>query len=316
MERTFHIKADQFFIWKTYSSNSKALPPPLKKSVCLFFPDADEAERSMWAIYFKNIGAGIFSYGVKGSWQTFSHDERGAIIVHPDFVGFNFVPNLGKQLMAKRTVYQLGFDRREHGSNAPFEARPLFPYGTTVLITDEIYEKHPQAALQILKHLIKANQGKPHIVWTWKLAGRRGIKHWLLDLAQKHIVELHAGDETRFHLYYALEEIFASEFEDEDDPQHPVDDAPLITMPEIMMEDYGAKWEVGGAGREECLDTIVMWFAVEAIVNRWGCRRNVVVHEGPVPEKWVKQNQHVVFYTPEKYLSTFGGGGERRVSVA
>jgi len=118
---------------------------------------------------------------------------------HPAFVAFNKVSDFGKQLMGRHNVYQLGrnqaaFEGDGRVGEAPFEAVQIFPYGTTVLVTDEIFEKHPRDALRILQHIYSQNKGYPSFVWKWKLVGRHGLKNWLLDVAADHKAEFEAGD--------------------------------------------------------------------------------------------------------------------------
>lgn len=103
--------------------------------------------------------------------------------------------------MARHNVYQLGsnqvaFECDGGVGEAPFEAVQIFPYGTTVLVTDEIFEKHPRDALKILQHIHKQNKPYPSFVWKWKLAGRYGLKNWLLDVATDHKAEFDAGDKS------------------------------------------------------------------------------------------------------------------------
>jgi len=301
VEKALGITSDQFFAWNVGGSR----PSTLKKSVCLMFDDDYAIERKLWTIYFAGVGATVFSYDVKGSWDLFCRGEVGAIIAHPEFAMYNFIPDFGKQLMGRRNVFQVGYDYRLEGPNTSFAATPLFPCGTTVLITDGIYVHHPGAALRILEDINKHNADKPPNAWTWRLAGRRGIKRWLRDLAVKHESELQAGDATRFDLYNALLVLFPDQFIDEDDPQHPGKNAPLITMDEILMGDYT---ELCKTEPQRALDCIVDWFAFTALTMRHVCRRFVVVHDGAVPVRWREKNQQVLFYTPEKYSQMFNVG--------
>jgi len=307
VEKALRITSDQFFSWSSGNTNQAQC----QKSVCLMFDDKYDTERKLWSIYFDSIGATVFSYDIKGSWDLFCRGESGAIISHPEFAMYNIIPDFGKQLMGRRNVFQLGYDFRQDGPEARFEATQLFPYGTTVLMTDGIYIHHPKAALRILEDINKHNGDKPPIVWTWRLAGRRGIKHWLMDLAVKHERELQAGDSTRFDLFNALLALFPDEFMDEDDPQHPRRNAPLITMDEMLMEDYTELWKTEP---QRALERIVDWFAYTALTMRHVCRRFVVVHDGVVPLRWREKNQHVLFYTPEKYFERFNVG-DRRASL-
>ena len=103
--------------------------------------------------------------------------------------------------MARHNVYQLGanqaaFECDGGVGEAHFEAVHIFHYGTTVLVTDEMFEKHPRDALRILHHIYKQNKPYPSFVWKWKLAGRYGLKNWLLDVAADHKAEFDAGDKT------------------------------------------------------------------------------------------------------------------------
>lgn len=103
--------------------------------------------------------------------------------------------------MARHNVYQLGtsktaFDCDGGVGEASFEAIQIFPYGTTVLVTDEIFEKYPKDALKILQHIYNQNKPYPNFVWKWKLAGRYGLKNWLLDVAVDHKAEFDAGDKS------------------------------------------------------------------------------------------------------------------------
>ncbi|SRR6266480_1854038 len=98
--------------------------------------------------------------------------------------------------MARHNVYQLGSNQATFECDAPFEAIQIFRYGTTVLVTDEIFEKHPRDALRILQHIYKQNKSYPSFIWKWTLAGRYGLKNWLLDVAADHKAEFDAGDKT------------------------------------------------------------------------------------------------------------------------
>jgi hypothetical protein len=101
--------------------------------------------------------------------------------------------------MGRHNVYQLGRNPAaiecDGGvGEARFEAIQIFRYGTTVLVTDEIFEKHPRDALRILQHIYNQNKDFPSFVCKWKLAGRHGLKNWLLDVAADHKAEFDAGD--------------------------------------------------------------------------------------------------------------------------
>lgn len=73
-------------------------------------------------------------------------------------------------------------------------------------------------------------------------------------------------------------------------------------MPEWMMEDYAEVWR---NDPDNALTRIVDWFAYWSLTQKEFCRRFVVVHSTEVP-KWKNTNQHLIFYTPERYFVKFG----------
>jgi hypothetical protein len=73
-------------------------------------------------------------------------------------------------------------------------------------------------------------------------------------------------------------------------------------MPDWMMEDYAEVWQ---SDPNNAMARIVDWFAYWSLTQKEFCRRFVVVHPTEVP-KWKTTNQHLIFYTPERYFVKFG----------
>lgn len=157
--------------------------------------------------------------GLGGAWDAFKQlvleGGSGIIIASPDFDGYSCLPGFGEVLRGTVRLWSVGDQpRADHSiwnpkasADTHFDRLEIFPHGGVIYITDDVFEKKPQLALQIVEHFFaKIAAGRKvesdvipgtYIndgILLWRLGARPELMKWIGDICMNHQTEIEEGD--------------------------------------------------------------------------------------------------------------------------
>ena len=229
--------------------------------------------------------------------------------MHPTIFNYYDIPELAYLLHSKGNFFQVGnldFDTMALSLSRPFELTKLFPTGSLILVTDEVFARYPDDAFKIVHHIMKMNEDKERK--TWKLVGRPGLQSWLRELVEQHADAVLSGKEqSRADIRAIVDHHLCPP--DRMDPAHmpnPGENAALVSLPPEYRPEHGKLWKTD---EKAATSWLVDWF------GGWTCRQAmtmrrfmVVVREvGEEEMQWRDKWRHVDVLTVDKYLKRFQG---------
>ncbi|KAF2092935.1 hypothetical protein NA57DRAFT_81869 [Rhizodiscina lignyota] len=285
----------------------------------MFDSEAHAAELKLLTRMLQDKGAKVYHMGVKGSWKSwqalFRNDQRGGVVItHPTLRKHYTIPELSYFLNSKCNFFTFGSINNDeflkedgwvYQTENQFIFKKIFPGGSIVFITDEVFAHYPKDALTVVKHVAEKNKGKEWGKKTWILAGRPDLQLWLADLRDGKINGFPKDDkhvtrnEITWHVYHKFN---PSETWRVENVPRPGDNAALLSLDSHDMPDYE-----GLENPYAATERIIEWFHRHAYYSRRTIRRSVViVHE--VTEQHMalkKQWMELDFLTADKYMKRF-----------
>lgn len=172
------MKPDDFFLCK---NNEIAT----RRRVFILANEAWAAEKEILTRYFRESDAEVHS-----NWLAFKSSKttgtitgqnlRGVIVIHPEFqlAEIQNIPEFREVLFRSFNLFRMGtsLDKKE------FVCEWLFTHGSCIYISNEMYEDHPEDALNIIKGLVDQNKRRTVQERTWRLAARPKLGRWLSNL--------------------------------------------------------------------------------------------------------------------------------------
>jgi len=211
-------------------------------------------------------------------------------------------PGLGSMLLGRFNVFKLGIECDKDQTPLRLSCKQLYSRGMCVFITDEVYDRFPEQAVQVLEHITKYNNARPE-AQRWKIFGRPDLWKFLV-----HLVEVHEKDEDEDIKAARLLLVTDLVYDLKDGPNR-LPEATLFCTDWLHVDDktYDKQYEqdhVKAAG------DIIEAFALESQIRHEYCRRWVVIHSPDAdltkPPYEVTEGQSLLrFMTTEKYLATF-----------
>ncbi|TKA63809.1 hypothetical protein B0A49_07744 [Cryomyces minteri] len=278
------------------------------RNVFLMFPPQSE-EADLLMRFFHTIGAKVYSSSIPGSWRYMlnAHNKAGGVIMlHSSVYNYWQIPDLSTFLNPKFNFFQLGY-RTSLSSSDPdqrkYTCTTLFPHGYVMYITDSVFAYEPRKARLLIDNFIREFGLKPSkAMETSKLAGRPGLKRWLLQLAVEHSEEdRKAKDDTRIKLFLAMDTIAPISATEPNDPPNPLPEARLVSIPPSTLPKHAQLWN---DDEQKANDYIVNWFAGWACTQVTNFRRFFVIHT-EVETNWKRKYAHLQVMTTDGYFDKF-----------
>ncbi|KAL2353311.1 hypothetical protein BJ546DRAFT_118264 [Cryomyces antarcticus] len=278
------------------------------RNVFLMFPPQSE-EAELLIRFFHTIGAKVYSSSIPGSWHYMlnAHNKAGGVIVlHSGVCNYWQIPDLSMFLNLKFNFFQLAYKTSSLSSDSDqrkYTCTTLFPHGYAMYITDSVFAYEPPKARLLIDNFNREFGSKPSkAMETSKLAGRPGLKNWLLQLAVEHSEEdRKAKDDTRIKLYLAMDTIAPPSATDPNDPSNPLPEARLVSIPPSTLSKHAQLWK---DDEQKANDYIVNWFAGWACTQVTNFRRFFVIHT-EVETNWKRKYAHLQVMTTDGYFDKF-----------
>ncbi|KAE9979373.1 hypothetical protein EG327_007053 [Venturia inaequalis] len=327
LERYFQKNHDweptKFFAWHAGQHTTKTA----KNVFLMTHPMSHKAETEILARYFRELGAHVWTPGTKGSWDNFlkiaEPNGSGVVILHPDFVQYEGIPNLRRLLLKSFNIFQMSVSMKE-GRPEKLNIKKIMPGGTCTLLADEMYIKCPKESLDLLKLIVQKNEGKKKKKdRTWGVYGPPQLANWLFNLFGAKEDE---GEEDQPKLQQRMDlydQVLLLEDDPDDDDAGP--GAPLLSS-DINIEtteiskgipdghtafDAYRSENPAGAARK-----LLEAFATTSLEWTEQYRRVIVIippakvvdpELKKVYDEWDASSkaQHINFWTPDKFMSCF-----------
>lgn len=300
----------------------------LDKTVFLMFPSHSTLEVQLLTVYLLEMGAKVFHADVPGAWEEFGKQLRdkgedfsksGVILFHPSMDQYWKIPFF--RFLLFRSCYnffQLGKAPSlayHPEATKSYSCVRLFPFGALWLLTDDVLEHRPRAALKILERFHDGIKRKPVALKQDRFVTRPGVKDWLVDITDKYSGK-EADNIDRHKLLLVVLKLLRST---DGRKRHAIGELPLIVSPPVQeLPSYPAMWD---RDEESATEWLVEWFAGRCIMERERFRRFCVIFEqssGPEqtpgvgsekdPKGWTKKWTHIRVTNPTRWLDTGGKG--------
>ncbi|CAO2648618.1 Nn.00g078850.m01.CDS01 [Neocucurbitaria sp. VM-36] len=270
-----------------------------------------------------------------GSWDNFKQQilkgGSGVIIAHPDFEYFTELPGFGQVLRMPVRLWSVGLQEGIEYDPALTDLPPelrqdqieIFPLGGFIYITDEVFAKKPQVALNIVQSFFAKIQKLQQIDdadLLWRVCVRPELMEYLMHHCENHAQELEAGDAdvtSIAELYTILAE---TNYIEQDDPTTPLslipDNYPIISERRVIAEvqpvDY---FNTLSRSQEDANLHMIRYYAGLQVDMRRDYRQFFVVHTEPeatTAKQWKQEIQTIAeIMTPEKCVAELAKeGGE------
>jgi chromo domain-containing protein 1 len=292
-----------------------------RQAFILFHPDDHAEDLELIVRWLLIHHVEVYTLRVDGAWDHFKSrilkGETGVIIAHPTFKRFWCIPDFGKVLLKNVRVWSVGFQRAVD-SEPQYGCIEMFPHGGMIYITDDVFEKEPLKALEMIALFIrKIDQCKSvpgpanpeHFVndrcLLWRLAVRPELMRALWDWCDAHGEEIDAGEpaaQARAQLYMLLSE---SHYIEQDVPGEwvlqPDDFWPIISERQEVSEVY---FQALRHGQKYANETQVELFAGTVIDYRRDYRHFSIVHTEPAKVDWQSRWHNIdEVMTPDEYIA-------------
>jgi chromo domain-containing protein 1 len=263
------------------------------KTVFLMFPPTRQTELEIYVDFFAALGTRVYTSAMPGAWAYFRKIPRGnLLVIHAD-VPIWRIPGLFSFLTTTTSkVFRVG------QSNGGFER--LCPYGTAVLIPDDLFVYHPDDALDIIQEYLVRHKRKNDGAEFDRIVARPGVKPWLEKLALQHWQEHGRKDSRWIKLYHAMCQLCPPDAEDPDDLPNPLPTSWLISSSPELLPSYEALWE---KDEDQAMEHLVNWYAGWSIEYVNSFRKLYIArpnhsggsseHESLDPKGWGNRYQHV-----------------------
>jgi len=230
-------------------------------------------------------------------------------------------------------MWSLGVQEGFEHESALSGARPklrhdcieVFPVGGFIYITDEVFEKKPQLALQIVKHFFAKidrlrQLAGPLSPWQeiydasllWRLCVRPELMEYLFQRCEEQSSKLDARDPdvmARADLYTLLSE---TNYIEQDSPTQPLsaipDKFPILSERRVIAEEQPVDYfNALACGTEEANLRMIRYYAGLQVEMRRDYRHFFVVHTepfAPCVRQWKKEIQTIAeVITPEQCVA-------------
>lgn len=305
-ERLLDLKEERLF-----SGAGKTLD----KVVFLMFPSDRPYEQHLVTAYLHSLGATVFSATTPGAWQYFVQKlKSGVVIFHSSVYNYWQIPNFSRVLRQGINIFELGVDEASQPQSAGYTCTRLFPHGSVLLITDDVFIYHPQRALSILEKCRSDHEGKPAGARNDRIIGRPGLKQWLFELmdmpdhSRADNTPSNGSQVDRIKLYYTVCEILTP-----GDGMIVPEDCLIVSPPVEEMPSYPPMWDTD---QGKATDYLVNWFAGWCVGEKERFRRFAICHRGRdgahaeadrAAKSWMKEYQHVRVLSPSQWQQERSG---------
>ncbi|KAF2810741.1 uncharacterized protein BDZ99DRAFT_570065 [Mytilinidion resinicola] len=286
----------------------------LEKNVFMFFTEKNRQEMELVTMCLQGMGAKVFQDVTPGSWDYFDKNTKsGVIIFHPDVYEYRVLPQLRRFLFKRYNFFQIGKSirnteeyeqKRRWAILTPNDIPPgqfacikLFPLGSLMLITDDVFAHLPKEAWNLvqafMKHRLLKNLPEEFPL-SHKLVGRPGLINWLQDLVEKHKGEAKEVHDARVRLSEAFRnELVPAQYIDPlyGDQYVPNKCAQVISWAPTNWPDYHTLWEENPA---KATDELVDWFADDICTSEASHYRRFIVCHTFKMSKWLGEYAHLL----------------------
>ncbi|TID27634.1 putative 4-coumarate--CoA ligase 3 [Venturia nashicola] len=315
----------KFFAWHNGQHTSKTA----KNVYLMTHHMSHKAETEILARYFRELGAQVWTTGTKGSWDNFLKlaelKGSGVVIMHPDFVRYEGIPNLRRLLMKSFNMFQMRVSMKE-GIPERLNIKKIMLSGTCTLLMDEMYMKCPKESLDLLKLIVQKNEGKKKKNdRTWGVYGPPQLADWLFNLFGTKEDEREEDQpklQLRMNLYDQVQ-LLEDDRDDDDDDAGP--GAPLLSsdievaaseIPKGIPEGHTAYDAYRNENPAGAARKLLEAFATASLEWTEQYRRVIVIippgevvdpELKKVYDEWEASSkaQHISFWTPDRFMSCF-----------
>ncbi|QDS72858.1 hypothetical protein FKW77_007256 [Venturia effusa] len=288
-QKTHGWEPSKFFIWRSGST--------IQKNVFLMtHPQSHKAETEILTRYFREIGAKVWTTATKGSWDDFLKlsDSKlkgsGVVVLHPDFVQYEGIPNIRKILLGSYNIFQIRVGMKA-GVPEKLNMKRILANGTCTLLVDEMYTKHPQESLELLELIVKKNDGRKKKDRTWGVYGPPQLAAWLLNLYFAKEKEEEDMEKLQLRM-----ELYDKVFQLEDDPDEAGPGAPLLSSDISIDENELANPIPDGQTAFDAYRT----------ENPIGAARKLLEAFAATSLQWTEQYRRLVVIVPHRKYSDTG----------
>ncbi|KAF2755099.1 hypothetical protein EJ05DRAFT_513414 [Pseudovirgaria hyperparasitica] len=270
----------------------------LDKNVFLMFDEqSHRSDLNLWKTFLLDSHVSVFDCSVRGSWDYFvgsTKIKKGVIILHSEILSLHKIKDLWKILYSNKYNFFSARPIQTWKIPVTRDSSPervisrLFPTGTLILITDDVFVQSAKEAFTMMECLDREHirRGK-----KTRVAGRPGLVDWLTDnLLSSEDKYQTLREKTIVYLDKCAHDVFI------DEPAFP---SRLISLPRDEMPQYHQTWERDEA---EATDHLVNWFAGTCELHADSFRRFIVVHPDPPSTTWANKYQHLNLMKPERCI--------------
>ncbi|SMY21634.1 unnamed protein product [Zymoseptoria tritici ST99CH_1A5] len=245
------------------------------RAVFLMLTPMHQAELEVYAAYFAALDVKVYHSGMAGAWAHFRRHHRGThglLMIHTDIPLWQ-IPGLHNFLQYGSRVFKVGGNVND--VDPGFTCERLFPIGTAVFITDDLFAHYPEEATAIIQSFVKQHKDKPDGAEFNRIVTRPGVKLWLEKLAEES-QRRGRGDSRWVRLHECMCQLCPPEDEDPDDPPNPLPDSWLVSIAPELLPSFRGLWE---KDPERATAFMVNWFAGWTVENAHNFRKFYIAYK-------------------------------------